>query len=478
MTVADFVVLLREFFLEQTPLDVVSQLNALFGWVILSGLLLYAGLNLHRVRLYKRLLKNKWKWVLLALDVPPMNVQTPKAVEQMFAQLVGAWEPPQIKETLWEGYRQRWFSFEIVGIEGYIQFLARTEEKFRDLLEASIYAQYPECEITEVEDYVTKVPQRWPDKHYKMWAADVAYIEDEAFPIRCYQEFEHNISKDTVLKDPVGTLLESFSRLGPGEQFWFQIILKPVGNSWKENCIKKVKELIGEKKAFKETRTQKTLNAFSDAPIKALGAAGDVIFGAGDVTFDKKDVRKDDGPPNQILYLTPGQKETIEMIERKIQKVGFRVKMRCMYIARKEVYKPSRAINLFFGALRQFDIPSSNGLKPYVATAGVPPRVWKYRANLLMKAYRKRESRIGKKPFHMNIEELASIWHFPMSHVRTPLVQHVQARQSEPPSTLPVEYFESPTYAYGQELPTEQPAPPTPASGTDAYGYSDDMRFG
>ena len=58
---------------------------------------------------------------------------------------------------------------------------------------------------------------------------------------------------------------------------------------------------------------------------------------------------------------------------------------------------------------------------------------------LLMKAYKKRKLKIGSNPFILNIEELATIWHFPMSHVATPLLQKAKLKTAEPPSGLPVE---------------------------------------
>lgn len=41
----------------------------------------------------------------------------------------------------------------------------------------------------------------------------------------------------------------------------------------------------------------------------------------------------------------------------------------------------------------------------------------------------------------MNIEELATIWHFPMSHVKTPLVTKALTKQAEPPVGLPIEFL-------------------------------------
>src|SRR3989338_4642399 len=161
----DFAIILdsiSNFFL-QSSLEVVLQLFAIGGYLILFWLiaLVFEEFFLeYRQELYK----HNWKWVLLAIDTPALNVQTPKAVEQFFFHLAGAFNDPGIGEKFWHGYKQKWFSFEIISIEGYIQFLIRTEESYRDLVEAALYAQSPDIEVTEVEDYVTKAPNTFPDK--------------------------------------------------------------------------------------------------------------------------------------------------------------------------------------------------------------------------------------------------------------------------------------------------------------------------
>src|SRR3989344_4214570 len=100
----------------------------------------------------------KLKWHLLAIDIPKANEQSPKAVEHIFAHLAGGLSSFTKKELYWEGKFLPTFSLEIVSIEGYVQFFIRTQSKYRDLVEAAVYAQYPEAEITEVEDYTTSVP--------------------------------------------------------------------------------------------------------------------------------------------------------------------------------------------------------------------------------------------------------------------------------------------------------------------------------
>ena len=267
--------LMMEFF-NQDFFEILKDLMVIFGWVALEFAFLYMG-----VTFYRKYRKSKytadWRWVLLAIDIPSLNVQTPMAVEQMFAHLAGAFEQPDIAATFRRGFDQRSFSFEIIGIEGYIQFLVKTEETFRDLVEAAIYAQYPEAEITEVEEYTDNFPDKFPDEEYDIWATDFGLIEDSAYPIRTYRDFEHSISKDTVLKDPMGAFLESFSRIGPGEHMWFQIIIEPISNDWKEDAIKKIKDIIGE---TKKTSGKKTISDYiGNAPVKILEGVGDQVFG-------------------------------------------------------------------------------------------------------------------------------------------------------------------------------------------------------
>ena len=236
--------LILQFFLRPT-FEVVFDVVIIIGWVVLAYLLFFLSVY-YWIEYKTNHYTADWKWVLLAIDVPLENVQTPKAVEQLFAHLAGAFDSLNIEKVFKNGVRQRWFSFEIISIEGYIQFLVRTEEIFRDLIEAAIYAQYPDADITEVEDYVDIAPEIYPDPDYDVWVGDFSLAENDAFPIRTYRYFEHNISKDTVLKDPMSAFLESFSRIGSGEQMWFQIIIEPISNSWKEDAIKKIKEVIGD----------------------------------------------------------------------------------------------------------------------------------------------------------------------------------------------------------------------------------------
>lgn len=415
---------------------------ASFGWVILAYFLLYLGIFF--LKFYKEeKLKKKWKWVLLAIDIPQVNIQTPKAVEQMFSHLAGAYSSSNLAYTFRHGFKQKWFSLEIISIEGYIQFLIRTEESFRDLVEAAVYAQYPQADIIEVEDYTNQLPDKFPNDKYDVWGCDFGLAESFAYPIRTYTEFEHASAEENILKDPMGTFLESFSRIGQGEQMWFQILLEPINNSWKEKVIKKIKDLVGEMVSpFGVKKTSGGMVGFlTEEPKKAIMEFGNQLFGSTAASAEGV-VKKKEQTGSRLTQLTPGQRKLLEAMENKITKIGFKTKLRALYVANKEVFKPERSINALFGAINQFNIPSANSIVP---TSTVSTNYfWKSsrgekRKTLLMSAYKKRRMKSGGNPFIFNIEELATIWHFPMSSVKTPLLQKSELKRAEPPSGLPTE---------------------------------------
>ena len=147
--------------------------------------------------------------------------------------------------------------------------------------------------------------------------------------------------------------------------------------------------------------------------------------------------------PSMMLHLTPGEKSGIEAIENKASKIGFDCKIRLVYLAPKEDFAPPRVISSVFGALKQFSTLDLNSFKPDAKTK-TSTNYWftKYRNNRrrekIVKACKGRSGAVGYKTFILNIEELASLWHFPGMEVRTPLLHRTEVKKSEAPSSLPI----------------------------------------
>lgn len=450
-------------FLSMTRAEQSETIFVLVGWWILALVFFAIAMEVWKKHQQQEYMST-WQWSVLAVDVPPQFVQSPKAVEQIFTHLSGAQVNYSVYERYFQGKVPKWFSFEIISIEGYIQFLIRTEVEFRDLVEAAIYAQYTEAEITEVEDYIDTSPDKYPNDTHDAQGVEFTLAENEVYPIRTYPNFEYNISKDVVFSDPMAAILENFSRIGAGENLWLQLVITPIDNSWKHAGIDLVKKIIVGKKEIKSGAA-----AFlGDLPM----AAAKTLFEAvnpSTSTDKKKPEKKKEETVGKISDLTPGAKMVVESIEEKISKIGFRSRMRILYVAKKEFFKPSRCLQGTVGAMNQFYINNRNGFKAKdVGGAGKDFTgkniVSAYKQRKLAKCYRDKKLKLIDKPFILNIEELATIWHFPLPMVKTPLLQKADIKRSEPPINLPVENFEKPLRMVNvaQKKAEEAALPPPP----------------
>ena len=100
-------------------------------------------------------------------------------------------------------------------------------------------------------------------------------------------------------------------------------------------------------------------------------------------------------------------------------------------------------MNGLVGGIKQFNTIDLNSFKPATKFwTSVPYDYRGFRAdsrrNKIMRAYRGRSESRGTPAFILNIEELATIWHFPVMQVKAPLVKKTDAKRAEPPFTLPV----------------------------------------
>ena len=431
---------------------------AIIGWTILALIFFFMGAELW-VAARQSLYTSQWKWMTLAVDVPSDTVQSPKAVEQIFAQLSGAFAGPNFGEKYWDGVKQRWFSFEIISIEGYIQFLIYTEAKFRDLVEASIYAQYPMAEITEVEDYVSTIPDKYPSDTHNIFGIEFGLAAEDPYPIRTYEEFEHSISKDVTFADPMAAILENLARIGPGENLWLQIIIEPISGQWKAKGIdmiknslqdkgrKLVKKIVENKKpASKEFFLSKIVTVVAEELLKAIRPPTEVPV-----------KKKEEAPIGKLSDLTPGLRDTVAAIEEKIGKIGFKTKLRAVYAAANEVFNPSHCLEGLIGSLSQFTFPERNGIVPKGFTSAhyaFKNYRLSWKKKLFAASYKKRKIKTGINPYILNIEELATVWHFPLPLVKTPLLQKTGGKRAEPPINLPIEEMtESPLRRRVQETP-------------------------
>lgn len=433
------------------------------GWALIVIALGYGVWWLYMDYIQGRFIMNT-KYVLLAIDVPRENEQTPKAVEHIFSHLHGIHKNPNFFEKYRDGYVQPTITVELVSIGGYIQFLMRVPVAQRDLAEAAIYAQYPNAEIAEVEDYVDQYAAKFPNDDYDMWGAEMVLTGADYLPIRTYPQWEHSLTQTFL--DPMASVLEMMGRLQSTEQMWFQLILRPnADNKWREKGLAAINKLIGLKSSKKSNNG--LLSTLAEAPGNvAIGTWETVTRTLFEPTALSKK-KEDNAPPSMMQHLPPNVKNVVEAIGMKISKLGFDVKFRTLYFGSLDVFSKAR-VSAITGALKQFNALDLNGFKPdsKMKTSRdfffVKARVANIKRRLLW-GYKYRSNWRGRRIFVLNTEELASVWHFPVITVKAPQVKKQEAKRGEPPVSLPVgeevEYVPKPK----EEAPTEPMTQPRPA---------------
>ncbi|MFH1509644.1 MAG: hypothetical protein ABID67_00630 [Candidatus Nealsonbacteria bacterium] len=361
------------------------------------------------------------KSIILEIKLP-RDIEKPiRAMEHVLAGIHAAiYQPPGSWWEEWvDGQVQTGVALEIASFGGDVHFYVRALVGYRQAMEASIYAQYPQAEISEVDDYVKYVPQNIPNKEWDLWGADYFMLKDDHLPIKTYLQFETEMEKDEEKKiDPISTLLEAMDQVVPGTQLWIQMSCEP----WaQENLVAWVKE--GEKVRDKMARREEDKK--SD---KSMIREGAEILLTGKIEEEKKVEERDIMPPE--MKLTPGEREILFALEKKISKPCFRTNIRFIWMGKREVWfkQNFRLAFIFFHGYATVNL---NAIYPYGPTLSkvhksmflpynyLRPRRTYLRCRKLFRNYIRRFTVDFPRPapkktlFIMNTEEIASLFHFP-----------------------------------------------------------------
>ena len=376
------------------------------------------------------------KWTLLEIKVPREVAKSPKAMESLFAGIHATARSGNMLEKYWKGFFVPWFSLEIVGNASGVHFYIWCSAFFRKMIESQIFAQYPSCEVSEVEDYTKALPLAMPHPEWGMWGTEYILQKPDAYPIRTYEDFI--LSEKVALKeeekkiDPLSALMEFAGSLGDGENIWIQMIIRPTGDGWKKEGQQLVSKLAGREPKINEPALTKLVYGLD----KAIGGVSSSVL-----------EKKDSAVMPKIMNLTPGEVEVVKAIERNISKIGLEVGFRWMYIAKKDKYN-AIAIPAINGIFRQFSAPNLNGFTLNALTKTGVDYVLKstresMRKRRLYDAYRLRSFFMPpyskkSKSFILSSEELATIYHFPGEVVHAPGFARIEAKKGAPPTNLPM----------------------------------------
>ena len=136
--------------------------------------------------------------------------------------------------------------------------------------------------------------------------------------------------------------------------------------------------------------------------------------------------------------MTPDDKERADAIHLKISKIAFEATLRFVYIERRGAAADTGHINSIHGFIRQFNTQNLNSVE------AVQPR--RRRRATRSRACSRRRASAAKKhylyetlspscPEHhesiLNIEELATMFHFPFAVVSTTELEKVESRKGQ-----------------------------------------------
>lgn len=364
--------------------------------------------------------------VLLHIELPAEVQKTPLAIELVLTALFNSGGETTFIARIWEGKFRAVTTLEIASTGGRIGYYVHLRRAWKDVFEARLYGQFPEAQITEVDDYVTALGYH-PSTH-ELWGTEYKKSSPDAVPIRNYIDWGLDKDPDKPEKqiDPLTSILELFSVLGPDEHMWFQIVMKARKKDEWYGFYKKTDSYVeGGKKAIEDI--------FKEAVARAQSRV-------------KDEQQKEAAAGRGVQLLSQPEKDRVEAIERNFSKLIFECGFRVMYIAKKDKFdgaKIGTIINFFV----PFRYPNYNALGvtrgmqifdyPWQDYKGIRRRMIQRRMFFWHKHRAYFYVPYDQVPVMMTTEELATLWHFPSSVVKTPGLVRVASRVGEAPPNLP-----------------------------------------
>ncbi|HEX8994072.1 MAG TPA: hypothetical protein VF803_02360 [Candidatus Paceibacterota bacterium] len=372
----------------------------------------------------------KTEFCVLEIKLPEELTQTPYAMELVLRGIYQSGAGLTAYHNWRYGERPAVFSLELGSDEGRVHFYIWMKKKYKVLVENQIYAHYPTVQVSEVPDYTLKMP--FDPAVITMTGVEFTLQKPDPFPIVTYVEvgLDKPGTKEEHKHDPFASVLEYLGSLGPGEHAWIQYIIRshdqgfPCASSGVPTDPKTGKPVGIEEWAKIEVQK------INDTA-KSKGADGKEFI--------------------DFMKLSAVDRKHQEAIQMKLNKQLFEVGVRTLYIAKKDQAK-SPALTSLASIFRSFEHGSSgrglNGLKPvfWLGPFNVPWHDFMdIRKHMLWDRYY--DAYITRQFFYpphkhpfivLNTEELATLYHFPGSVVRTPTLQRLPSKRGEAPANLPI----------------------------------------
>ncbi len=304
---------------------------------------------------------------------------------------------------------QEHFSFEVVSSgTGGIRFYVAVPTHILKFVESQIYAHFPAVQIRAVSDYTFG----FNPEQAQYEVATVSFTKPNYFPIKCYKDIEI---------DPMSSFTSSMSSVSKDDEIWFQILVRPIADTWQKVGQEYVKAVRAGSNAPKP-------NAFNIGVDLARKELGIIIKGVltESLTYKPREFEDPRFTKTPDIRLSATQELELRAIEDKMSRMGFEVQIRIMATSpiKESVDSHIRSV---LASLKQFSTSTQNSFTSNLES----------NREGALNAFRKRMIEPAKSLI-MNTQELATLFHMPSSNIETPNISWVFSRKSEPPANLPI----------------------------------------
>lgn len=272
-----------------------------------------------------------------------------------------------------------------------ISFFVAVPNKIKNSLNKYVQGIFPGAVLEEMpEDYTIFEPHGFEKASY------LKLKKHYSLPIKTYRELEN---------DPLENITNSLTKITEDEGSSVQVLIKPLSFDFKSK-LQRIVHLI----------EHKGYNFYQASSKVERGFLEDLIHEIFFVLFTRKEERTEVKESEEIL----------KAINYKAQHAAFKVNIRLIGAA-KEESKAEDVLSNLEGGFAQF-FSGFNGFEF--------KRVKRRRFRRIIEDYSfRRFNQEGS--IILNLEELSSIYHFPLPHMQTPYINWVKAQEAAPSSDIP-----------------------------------------
>ncbi|MEK7068138.1 MAG: hypothetical protein AAB956_04025, partial [Patescibacteria group bacterium] len=313
---------------------------------------------------------------------------------------VGALHAPRKLARLmaWLGGRTDHMALEIIAQDGLIAFYLAVPKMLKEFMEQQVHAQYPHASLEEVVDYNIFSPRG------VTLGANLFCGRSWGFPLKTYKQFE---------ADPLNSITNAMSKIVSGDGAAVQFIVRSAPKSWRQAGVKLASAM----------QQGKSLHEASGvgAVLKSLHIINSLV--------PSSSSKKSSSSASKESYkLSPLEEEMVKGIEQKASKAGLEVNIRL--VASSHTRETADLyLNNLINAFGQFNVYQYGNQFKFKRPRSLDHFLYNFVHRVP----------VERKRMIMNVEELASLYHFPLPSTETPNIRWMTARRAAAPVNMPTE---------------------------------------